>query len=297
MTQWYLDEIITKDKLIHQGIYFQPSKHNRKAILWVHGLTGRFYSDITLMNLFAEGCNMNGWGFAAFNNRGHDVVANIRKVDHRKRSGFAHAMYGAGLETFEDCIWDIDAGIAYLVDKGFDQVILVGHSTGANKVCFYSGTRHDPRLAGVVLAGPMSDRFSRNAGKEDYRDNLALMNKFIKQGEGDEIVSGRHFFPMTPNRWMSLLAPNTAEDVFNYGDSKSVLAVFSKIRKPLLVVLSELDETADRPINKIKKIFDKYARAKRYKSIIMPQATHSYTGKEKEFVETIISWILTLSEN
>ena len=51
-----LVETVTKDKLVHQGIVSVPEKHGKKAILWVHGLTGRFYGDPLLMNLFAETC-------------------------------------------------------------------------------------------------------------------------------------------------------------------------------------------------------------------------------------------------
>ena len=291
MKQFYLTEIITKDNHVHQGLYFQPSRKNKKAILWVHGLTGRFYGDPLLMNVFADACEEHGWGFASFNNRGHDVIANIRKIDRRKRADFTHAMCGAGLEKFEDCLWDIDAGIAFLIEKGFDQVILIGHSTGANKVCFYAGMKRDPRVVGVVLAGPTSDRFSRNTDKSNYQSNLSFMKKLMMQGKGNEIVSGRHFFPMTPRRWLSLLAPNTKEDVFNYGDNLNVLQTFGQIKKPLLVILSELDETADRPMLNIKDIFDDHTKSKNYNSIIIPGTTHSYTGKEKEFVGIVIDWI------
>lgn len=294
MKQFYLAETTTKDNLVHQGIYFEPRKKSDTALLWVHGLTGRFYGDVGLFAEFAEICDRENFGFAAFNNRGHDVVANIRKTDKRKRFGYKHAMYGAGLEKFTDCILDIDSGINFLINRGFNRVILAGHSTGANKVCYYAGTKHDSRVAAVILAGPMSDRFSRNTDKKNYGQNLKSMTRLIKNGHGDEITLSKHFFPMTPKRWMSLLTPNTPEDVFNYGDKENILSVFSKIKKPLLVVFSELDETADRPIPKIKNIFDTHTGSRSYKSIVIPQAPHSYTGQEKVFVSEVINWVKTL---
>ncbi len=293
MKQFYLVEVVTKDKLIHQGMYVKPKKSGKKAILWVHGLTGRFYGDVNLMNLFAEACETKGMGFASFNNRGHDVVANIRKIDKRKRGGYRHAMYGAGLERFEDCVFDIDAGVTFLVEQGFTDVILVGHSTGANKVCYYACSKRDPRVVGVVLAGPMSDRFSQNTDKVNYKTNVALMKKLVREGKGDEILT-RHFFPMSAKRWLSLLAPHSKEDVFNYGDKTNVLSAFRCIRKPLLVVFSGIDETADRPIGAIKKIFDQHARAKSYTSAIILGATHSYAGKEKELVTIVTNWVASL---
>jgi len=35
---------------------------------------------------------------------GHDVIANVRKIDKRKKTGFAHTVIGAGAEKFIDCI-------------------------------------------------------------------------------------------------------------------------------------------------------------------------------------------------
>jgi pimeloyl-ACP methyl ester carboxylesterase len=166
----------------------------------------------------------------------------------------------------------------------------VGHSTGANKVCYYAGTKRDVRVLGVVLAGPMSDRYSVNTDKKNYAKNHAMMKKLVSEGKGNELFSSRHFFPMTPKRWLSLLEPGSKEDVFNYGDTINALSVFARIRKPLLVVFSEYDETADRPIEKIKSVFDAKTRASAYKSVVIPGATHGYTGKEQQFVDTVISW-------
>lgn len=294
MHTFQLAEIITKDKLVHQGIFFQPKHPQKKAMLWVHGLTGRFYGDVELINQFAEACEKQGFGFASFNTRGHDIISGIRKIDKRKKTGFAHLTLGAGFERFEDSVFDIQAGISFLAKQGFSQIIVVGHSTGANKVCYYAATRQDPRVLGIVLAGPMSDRHSRNTDKKAYKKNLSLMQRLMNEKKDDKLLAGFHFFPMTPKRWLSLLAEGSSEDIFNYGDSKGTLKTFQKIRKKLLVVLSENDETADRPIAMIKKAFDVHAKSSSYKSIVIPAATHSYTGKEKEFVKEVVSWAAAL---
>ncbi len=293
MNPFYLSEITTGDGLVHQGIFFRPAKPGKKAILWIHGLTGRFYGDPLINDAFADECERFGWGFAAFNNRGHDVVANMRKTDGRKKTGFAHKMIGAGLEVFADCVYDIDAAIGFLASEGFSEVVLVGHSTGANKACYYAGMRRDPRMIAVVLAGPMSDRFSKNTDRKLYDENLALMKKLVAEGKGDEILL-RHFFPMTAKRWLSLLSPGSKEDVFNYWDKKNVLTVFQKIRKPLLMVFAQNDETANKPVDKIKQVFDHYQRSTNYASIIIPETTHSYVGKEKEAVAAISSWVSSI---
>lgn len=295
MAKFELVEIVTKDKLVHQGMFARPEKADKRAILWVHGLTGRFYGDVKLMNVLAEACGKNGMAFASFNTRGHDMVTSIRKVDSRKESGYSHETIGAAYEKFEDSVHDIDAGISFLENAGFTEIIIAGHSTGANKVCFYAAIVKDPRVVGVVLAGPMSDRHSARTDKVNYEKNLREAHARIAAGKGDTLEEGKHFFPITPKRFVSLLAPNTQEDVFTYGDSTNALSTFSRIQAPLLVVFSQNDEVADRPVRDIQKVFDAKARSLNYRSIMLPDTDHGYTGKEREFVATVVDWAAELS--
>lgn len=294
MKQFYLAEIVTKDKLIHQGIYLQPKKPNKKAILWVHGLTSAFYGSVTLFNELATSCEKQGIGFASFNNRGHDMITSIRKVNPLSSKGYDRVTIGAGYEKFEDCVYDIDAGITFLESQGFREIILIGHSTGANKVCYYQGTKQDPRVSAVIFAGPLSDRLGQALDKGKLAGDVKTMQKLISKGKGDELVLGYHFFPMTPRRFISIFSSQSTEDVFDYGDQKPTLKVFSLIKKPVLLVIGEKDENLDRPINNVISVFHKHTVSTRFDTKVIPGALHSFNGKEKEVVQTIIDWVRLL---
>jgi pimeloyl-ACP methyl ester carboxylesterase len=301
MKQFYLPEIKTKDGLLHQGIFSQPSRkasagkpHSNRAILWVHGLSAAFYNDINLYEEVAGACEKEGWGFAVFNNRGHDLIAGIRKYDGTPPNGYSYLAAGAGQEVFEDSAMDIDAGIDFLVQKGFTEIILVGHSTGANKVCYYAAVKKNPHVAGVVLSGPMSDRLDPLISQEKRKKDLTLMHSLIRKGKGDELLLGYHFFPMTPKRYVSLFEPGTTEDTFDYGDRDPKMTYFSKITLPLLVVLAGKDEYTDRPVEVIKKVFDSRVISKNYTSVIIPGAPHKFNGYERDFADIIVNFLIRL---
>lgn len=285
-----LVEVVTKDRIIHQGIIAEPSTPPKRAILWVHGLAGRFYGDPALMNAFADACGECGMGFAAFNNRGHDVIAGFRRIDPADPKGYTRDTIGAGMEVFEESIHDIDAGISFLAGRGYSDIVLVGHSTGANKVCYYAATVKDPRVAGVVLAGPISDRYSVQHDTAEYENNMTKLKMLRDDGKGSALLTKVSWMPATADRLWSLIAPHTSEDVFNYGDETDRLTLFSRITAPTLVVLSGKDENADRPAEEIKAAFDEKAQSAQYMSIIIPDTTHGYEGKRNEFVETVVSW-------
>jgi pimeloyl-ACP methyl ester carboxylesterase len=289
MKSYYLTEIITKDNLIHQGIYFEPKKPGDTAILWVHGLTGSFYGDTKLFEKIIDAGEKQGIAFASFNNRGHDMIAGISKVDPKSPKGYTHAVGGAGYEKFEESVYDIDAGITFFVKQGYKKVILVGHSTGANKACYYAGSKKDPRVGGVILASPISDRYTSYGRKPWYI--IPFIKLLINIGLGNSLLSGVNFFPITPNRASSLITPNSSEDVFDYGDIKPKLTYFKNIKNTLLVVFGEADEYADRPVVDIKKVFDS-VKLPHFSCKITANATHGFDGKEKELAETIVDWIV-----
>lgn len=293
MAKFELVEIVTKDKLVHQGIFFSPAKPGKKAVLWVHGLTGRFYSEPRFLAVVAQACDEADLGFAVFNNRGHDYVTSTHRLDANDPKGYTYQTIGASVESFTDSIHDIDAGIQFLINQGFTEVVLVGHSTGANKVCYYAAAVDDPRVAGIVLSGPMSDRYSAS-DEETRQKNLRLVEQKIREGKGDEIMTGLDFLPLTPNRWMSLMGEGSAEDVFNYRDEDGALATYGKIRKPMLVVFGGNDEHADRPISEIKQAFDAHAKTSNYRGLVIPDTDHGFSRKEKEFVSTIVNWVAEL---
>jgi len=291
MKQFYLVETTTKDKLIHQGIFYKPSRPGKKAILWMHGLASTFYSNISLLTEFATQCEVRGIGFASFNNRGHDIVTGVKKVDRSSEKGYTRVGGGAGIETFTDAIHDIDAGVAFLSTQGFSQVVVVGHSTGSNKTCYYAATQNNNRIAGYVLAGPVSDLYAPGVDHAEISKKLQKMKMHIKSGKGDVFLEGLYDFPMTPKRYVSLFSETSNEDMYDYfGTGKKLRPFLSKIRKPLLIVLGERDEYLNKPVKEALDIFDQYAATPKYKSLVIQGGLHSFNGQEKEVVSAILRW-------
>lgn len=294
MNKFSLVEIVTSDKLIHQGIFFKPSKPRELALLSVHGLSSNFYGNISFLEVLAEFCEKNGVAFASFNNRGHDMIAGLRKMDQRKPKGYAHKIGGAGYEKFNECIYDIEAGVDFLKIQGFKKVIVIGHSTGANKVCYYGAKSKNNNVSGFVLVSPVSDRLDPSLNSLKRQQDLSKMQEMVNLGKGDELLTNYHYFPLTPQRYLSLFSENSQEDVFDYGDPRPRMSCFSKIKKPLLVILAGSDELIDRPIKQIKQVFDYLQKSSNYKSVIIPHALHSFNNQESELAKQIIGWSKSL---
>lgn len=288
-------EITTKDNFVHQGLFFKPAHPKKKAILWIHGLTDNFYGDINTLETFAEVCDKLGWGVASFNNRGHDIVTSIAKVDENSPKSRISVTAGAGVEKFTDCVYDIEAGITFLEKHGFSEVILVGISTGANKACYHTAKAKDPRVAGVVLASAISDvAIKQKELGNRYEETIKKVKKLVKEGKGETLINDFDYMPLTPNRFLSLYDTNGPEDTFPYYQKNPKFTAFSKITKPLMVIMGGGDEYSERPVAEIVKTYKKYQKSSNFISIIIPGAFHSFGGKEKEFVEEVVNWIKSI---
>ena len=123
-----LTKIKTREGLVLEGIVVEPRRKdkNKTAIIWLHGLSSKFYSGQTLIRELSSVCRRAGVGYFKFNNRGHDVA-------DWENAG----MIGAGFEKFTDCVLDIRAMILFAKKLGYKDIILAGHSTGANKALYY----------------------------------------------------------------------------------------------------------------------------------------------------------------
>lgn len=134
------------------------------------------------------------------------------------------------------------------------DMVIVGHSTGCqDAVAFSRATKDDdecsakyPRLVGVILQAPVSDREYLDTLPET-RNRVALCKEMVKEGRGNEVafraweVDGA---PVSANRWLSLTQRRGEDDMFSYDFSDDELCeVLAGLRGvPTLVMMSGADE-------------------------------------------------------
>src|SRR5262245_60108336 len=108
------------------------------AIIWIHGNTSRFY-DQPYIQVGREMAAL-GYTFITSNTHGHDVTSVIWGPDGEATPG------GACWERFDEIPMDVKAWVDMAIDEGFEGVVLVGHSFGANKVVYYQAEEQDSRV-------------------------------------------------------------------------------------------------------------------------------------------------------
>lgn len=292
----------TRDGLSLPGLLFSPPQ-TKKAAIYLHGLGGSaFYiHEFTLQEEFYK----NNIAFLGFNNRGAEFIKRLTINTfpcHSREGGnlYTSKYFGAAYEKIKECIEDIDAAVSFLEQKGYSEFILIGNSTGANKVCVYNYYKPQNKIVKCILiaGGDDTGMLYERLGKEKFYRLLKKARGKIDEGAGEEIICG--LLPQQIISYQSFLDvadPDGDYNVFPFYEvinnvslsHKPLFRHFKSIGKPSLVIYGEFDEYnwghTDRLIEILKKYQPKFAYE------IIPGAGHRFQDKKKELANVIANWL------
>ncbi len=280
------------DGLAMPGLLYEPRTKTRSVALFLHGNgdASVFYS-ARRTNAFGEEMARRGIAFFAFNNRGAHLIKRLGRTTPRRRES---VMLGMTYETIRDCVYDIDGAIAMLRGEGYRRFHLIGHSTGANKICVYNRRKPRNAISRTVLLAPGDDVgiYYDQLGPERFARALSTAKERIARGRGDALAP-RALSPF-PISWASLhdtIDPEGDYNVFPFLDAmrglrlsrKPLFRDYRRLRKPALVLFGENDEYCFGDVPRCVELLKEHAtgtRASRF--VILPDADHSFHGKEHE---------------
>ena len=281
----------TSDGIILEGVLAAPPRRTKTAALWVHGLTGSFYSCSVRLSAIALALNKDGVALAAFNNRGHDVVVSFKRQEGKGKTLIA----GGALEVFSDCIKDMKATIQFLQREGYKNIYLIGHSTGANKSLYYMARTQDRRVKGLALLGPISDLATeKDRLGASFTRNLRRVQKYSRNNNPDwPMPDSLSKIVLGARRYLSLNNTASPEDVFPYHNPRASWSALKKVRVPLAIVIGENDQHLGkwRAADLIDVFADKAVATPEFTGAVVPRSNHSFTKTGKELAQVLAEWI------
>lgn len=290
------------DRISLPGLLYEPARATKQVAIWLHGNGGAsvFYS-AKRMNALGEALARRGVAFFTFNNRG----AEVEKMLKRRRGGTSeHALLGYAHELIRDCVKDIDGAIAHLRALGYRKFHLVGHSTGANKICLYDWKkrRRNP-VSSYVLLGPGDDVgiAYEQLGAPRFGAALERARAEVAKGHGTKIVP-KALSPR-PISWASFLDTIDPEGDYNVfpfleiirglklSKRRPLLREYSRISKPTLVVFGERDEYCFGDVPACVDVLREFAPKRRCRFAVIAGAGHSFHGAESELGAAIARFL------
>ncbi|MGH9456244.1 MAG: alpha/beta hydrolase [Thermoanaerobaculia bacterium] len=281
------------DGLALPGLLYEPSRTRRRdAAIFLHGNgdASVFYS-ARRTNAFGEALSRRGIALLAFNNRGAHLLKRLGRKTARRRES---VMLGMTYEKIRDCVHDIDGAVAALRAAGYRRFHLIGHSTGANKICVYNALRPRNRVARTVLLAPGDDVgiYYDQLGPRRFRRALETARDRTREGRGRELApSWTSPFPIS---WQSLydtINPDGDYNVFPFLEAmrdlrlsrKPLFRHYRRLKKPALVVYGENDEFCFGEVTRCVELLETYSAVPRKSSfVVLPGTDHGFHGYEEE---------------
>jgi len=297
MNQPQLIEFPTQDGLTLPGILYEQTKTKRAAIyLHGNGTASVFYNQKekqTLADVFLK----NDISFLYFNNRGANLIKSFKI---KQNSDEIRKMYGTAYELIKECVFDIDAAITFLKERGYTEFYLIGSSTGANKICVYNHYKPTNEISKYILADAGDDTgiCYDITGKTKFWKLLEKAKENVTKGDGEQLMK-----ELLPDEVFSYKAfydvanPDGDYNCFPYYEvinkvklsTKELFGYYKELVKPSLIVFGEHDEYAWGDVPRIVSFLQKEKPEFAYK--IIPEANHGMSGKQQELGEIIVRWL------
>ncbi len=272
----------TADNLRLEGLLFEPDKKSSTGVLHIHGMAGNFYENIFLDSM-AEEYTKAGYAFLTVNTSGHDFIADLSIAGEKE----SYKRVGQIFEKFEDCISDIDAWLKFFKSKGYDKLILQGHSLGAVKIVYYLHKKPESNLVALIIASPpdMLGSTRVEAEKKNFERDFAEAKKLVAEGKGKVFLSNMiwSWYYISAETYLNIIADGAEADVFPIlrgGDFKEL----ESVKIPILAFYGGTDHaTVFSP--------EKDLKNEKSKTLLIGTASHSYFKHEKQTALAVVNWL------
>jgi len=283
-------EIQATDGLLLPALFFEPVRRSREAAIFLHGNgdSSVFYS-VARMNAFARALNAKGIAFLTFNNRG-------AHLSRRLKSGKSGRVSPGGttFERIAESVRDINGAVESLESLGYRSFDLIGHSTGANKVCHYFWKMKERaiiRRVVLIAGGDDMGLYYDSLGPLRFEKLLSRARERVADGRGLELAPRRTGpFPLSWRALLDTIRPEGQYNVFPFYEKlhamrltrgKKPFREFASISAPVFAIYGSADEYCfNRVTDCVEILKDSAAGKDNFHFSILEGASHGFGGYE-----------------
>ncbi len=277
-----LEQTTTSDGIRLHG-FLTASNQSGCAWIFVHGVNSNFYSSGLLLDLAGRISSKNDSVLLA-NTRGHDILS--------FNSGPAPMRTGSQVENLFCSQLDLDAWFQFLSKRGFERIMLLGHSLGAIKSILWS-VKGNRFLRGLVAVSPprLNTNLLLNDAKRGgvFQEHLTDAKQRCDAGDADYVMKVRFPVPM----WISAGA---YLDKYGSGEKYDYLQLIEDLDIPSLWTFGQYEveegsanfKGADLALRK--RVSSKESGCEKHSVCVVPNADHSYRGVTAQLADCITAW-------
>ena len=196
---------------------------------------------------------------------------------------------GVVYDDFSLAFEDVESYVKYAKELGFKNIILAGHSLGSNKIINYLGNTFDNFVDYFIVSAPVDLAHWFNV-MPDVKECIKLAQKFEAEGRGGEILPYLFggFSPMCADSVLDFYNAYNLKNcpvISNEGETNSLYNI--KITGSF--VIGEKDSLTNGDAKGfMEKINSHCKHPENNRVIVVPEASHIFYGKHKEYAAVIL---------
>lgn len=244
--------------------------------LCLHGVQGNFYSS-SLLESLATPLAEQGVDVLRVNTRGHDNVTTIGR-----------RWQGAAFEVVDECRLDLLGWLHWARERGYQRVLLLGHSLGAVKALYAAAHETLPSVAGIVALSPPRlayEHFCAGQDRDRFLEAMTRAQRLVAEGQADTLFLANFPFPL-------LITAGSYVDKYGPGGRYDFLNFLDQVKVPVLLTFGSLELETMSAFRGIREALAATVNSRQLVQVMtIAGADHNYTDQQAAIASAIAQWL------
>ena len=280
----------TEDEIELVGLLERPTNPTKRVVISVHGMQSNCLK--RREDILSKEISNAGVAYFAFNNRGAELMTYTRKTTGEKILNG-----GSVYEDVLDGYYDIKGAINKMLELGYTDIYLQGHSLGCTKIVYtYNKLKNEnnvKNIKGIMLLSlvDIPDCQKYDLGNK-YVEMMEYAENKEKEGKLNDLMPIESFdHPICVRSYLRYFKYNKDIDFARFWDKDYNSKELNNIQIPLFLRWGNVHDLVVQNLDDLIKFLKSKIQNEKLDIGYIDGADHGYTGKEETLAKEIISFI------
>ena len=280
----------TEDEIELVGLLERPTNPTKRVVISVHGMQSNCLK--RREDILSKEISNAGVAYFAFNNRGAELMTYTRKTTGEKILNG-----GSVYEDVLDGYYDTKGAINKMLELGYTDIYLQGHSLGCTKIVYtYNKLKNENNVKNIKGIMLLSLVDIPDCQKYDLGDKYAEMMEYAenkeKEGKLNDLMPIESFdHPICVRSYLRYFKYNKDIDFARFWDKDYNFKELNNIQIPLFLRWGNVHDLVLQNLSNLIEILKSKIQNEKLDIGYIDGADHGYTGKEETLAKEIISFI------
>lgn len=280
----------TEDEIELVGLLERPTNPTKRVVISVHGMQSNCLK--RREDILSKEISNAGVAYFAFNNRGAELMTYTRKTTGEKILNG-----GSVYEDVLDGYYDIKGAINKMLELGYTDIYLQGHSLGCTKIVYtYNKLKNENNVKNIKGIMLLSLVDIPDCQKYDLGDKYMKMMEYAenkeKEGKLNDLMPIESFdYPICVRSYLRYFKYNKDIDFARFWDKDYNFKELNNIQIPLFLRWGNVQDLVLQNLSNLIEILKSKIQNEKLDIGYIDGADHGYTGKEETLAKEIISFI------